>query len=56
MQVRQSVSLQTIANFKSAIQSVVNKPHKYFGPGIQAPRIEVNDELGALKEMLQQVP
>ena len=57
VQVRQSVSLQTIANFKSAIQSVVKgNPHKYFAQVFQALRIEVNDELGALKEMLQQVP
>ncbi|MFT3825239.1 MAG: 16S rRNA (cytosine(1402)-N(4))-methyltransferase RsmH [Chitinophagaceae bacterium] len=57
VQVRQTVSLQTIANFKSAIHSVVKgNPHKYFAQVFQALRIEVNDELGALKEMLQQVP
>ena len=57
VQVRQTVSLKTIANFKQALQSVVKgNPHKYFAQVFQALRIEVNDELGALKEMLQQVP
>jgi 16S rRNA (cytosine1402-N4)-methyltransferase len=57
VQVRQAVSLKTIANFKQALQSVVKgNPNKYFAQVFQALRIEVNDELGALKEMLQQVP
>jgi 16S rRNA (cytosine1402-N4)-methyltransferase len=57
VQVRQNVSLKTIGNFKQALQSVVKgNPHKYFAQVFQALRIEVNDELGALKEMLQQVP
>jgi 16S rRNA (cytosine1402-N4)-methyltransferase len=55
--VRRNVSLQTIANFKQAIASVVKgNPNKYFAQVFQALRIEVNDELGALKDMLQQVP
>jgi 16S rRNA (cytosine1402-N4)-methyltransferase len=55
--VRRHVSLQTIANFKQAIASVVKgNPNKYFAQVFQALRIEVNDELGALKDMLQQVP
>jgi 16S rRNA (cytosine1402-N4)-methyltransferase len=57
VQVRKTVSLKTIANFKQALHSVVKgNPHKYFAQVFQALRIEVNDELGALKEMLQQVP
>jgi 16S rRNA (cytosine1402-N4)-methyltransferase len=57
VQVRQNVSLQTIANFKQALQGVVKgNPNKYFAQVFQALRIEVNDELGALKEMLQQIP
>ena len=57
VQVRQSVSLKTIANFKQAIHSVVKgNPNRYFAQVFQALRIEVNDELGALQEMLQQVP
>jgi 16S rRNA (cytosine1402-N4)-methyltransferase len=54
---RRSVSLKTIPNFKSALSSVVKgNPNKYFAQVFQALRIEVNDELGALKEMLQQTP
>lgn len=57
VQVRKTVSLKTITNFKQALQGVVKgNPHKYFAQVFQALRIEVNDELGALKEMLQQVP
>jgi len=57
VQVRQTVSLKTIANFKSAVQSVVKgNPNRYFAQVFQALRIEVNDELGALREMLQQTP
>ncbi|HEY4110663.1 16S rRNA (cytosine(1402)-N(4))-methyltransferase RsmH [Puia sp.] len=55
--VRSTLSLKTIANFKAALNSVVKgNPNKYFAQVFQALRIEVNDELGALKEMLQQVP
>ena len=57
VQVRRTVSLKTIPNFKSALGSVVKgNPNKYFAQVFQALRIEVNDELGALKEMLQQTP
>ena len=50
VQVRETVSLKTIANFKNAVQSVVKgNPNKYFAQVFQALRIEVNDELGALK-------
>ena len=35
---------------------VKGNPNKYFAQVFQALRIEVNDELGALKEMLQQSP
>jgi 16S rRNA (cytosine1402-N4)-methyltransferase len=57
VQVRKTVSLKTITNFKQALHAVVKgNPNKYFAQVFQALRIEVNDELGALKEMLQQVP
>jgi 16S rRNA (cytosine1402-N4)-methyltransferase len=57
VEVRRSVSLKTIPNFKAALSSVVKgNPNKYFAQVFQALRIEVNDELGALKEMLQQIP
>ncbi|MEP6948400.1 MAG: 16S rRNA (cytosine(1402)-N(4))-methyltransferase RsmH [Ginsengibacter sp.] len=49
--------LNTISEFKSALYPVVKgNPEKYFAQVFQALRIEVNDELGALKEMLQQAP
>lgn len=57
VQVRRAVSMKTIPNFKTALNSVVKgNPNKYFAQVFQALRIEVNDELGALKEMLQQIP
>jgi 16S rRNA (cytosine1402-N4)-methyltransferase len=56
-QARNTTSLRTIANFKQAISSVVKgNPNKYFAQVFQALRIAVNDELGALKEMLEQAP
>ena len=43
--------------FKNALREIVKgNPNKYFAQVFQALRIEVNDELGALKEMLQQIP
>ena len=57
VQVRQTVPLRTIDNFKQAVSSAVKgNPNKYFAQVFQALRIEVNDEFGALKEMLQQAP
>lgn len=57
VQLRGTQSLKTIANFKNALHSVVKgNPNKYFAQVFQALRIEVNDELGALKEMLEQSP
>jgi 16S rRNA (cytosine1402-N4)-methyltransferase len=57
VQVRRSVSLKTISNFRSALAPIVKgNPNKYFAQVFQALRIEVNDELGALKEMLLQSP
>ncbi len=55
--VRNTISLRTIANFKSALHGIVKgNPNKYFAQVFQALRIEVNDELGALKELLEQLP
>lgn len=49
--------LKTIESFKNALREIVKgNPNKYFAQVFQALRIEVNDELGALKEMLQQIP
>lgn len=57
VQVRSTASLKTIDAFKNALREIVKgNPNKYFAQVFQALRIEVNDELGALKEMLQQIP
>ncbi len=57
VQVRDHVSLNTTDSFKNALREIVKgNPNKYFAQVFQALRIEVNDELGALKEMLQQIP
>lgn len=54
---RSSTQLETIEQFKILISSLVKgNPNKYLAQVFQALRIEVNDEMGALKEMLQQLP
>jgi len=54
---RHTTSLKTIDGFKNAVRDIVKgNPNKYFAQVFQALRIEVNDELGALQEMLEQVP
>jgi 16S rRNA (cytosine1402-N4)-methyltransferase len=56
-QVRRTAPLRTVDDLKNALRGIVKgNPNKYFAQVFQALRIEVNDELGALKEMLQQVP
>lgn len=56
-QQRNAAQLKDIATFKHMLQSVVKgNPNKYFAQVFQALRIEVNDEMGALKEMLNQLP
>lgn len=55
--IRSSTSLKTVSNFKAALHAVVKgNPNKYFAQVFQALRIEVNDELGALRELLEQIP
>ncbi len=57
VQIRNSTSLKTIDGFKNALREIVKgNPNKYFAQVFQALRIEVNDELGVLKELLQQIP
>jgi len=49
--------LTTINEFKQAVHSVVKgNPQKYFAQVFQALRIQVNDELGALEALLNQLP
>ncbi len=55
--IRKTASLRTVSNFKTALYGIVKgNPNKYFAQVFQALRIEVNDELGALREMLEQSP
>jgi len=55
VQQRALAPIRTINEFKQAVQSVVKgNPQKYFAQVFQALRIEVNDELGALRELLEQ--
>lgn len=57
IQQRAMAPMRTINEFKESIKAVVKgNPQKYFAQVFQALRIEVNDELGALQEMLQQIP
>lgn len=54
---RKKASLQSVSNFKTSLHQIVKgNPHRYFAQVFQALRIEVNDELGALRELLQQLP
>jgi 16S rRNA (cytosine1402-N4)-methyltransferase len=57
VEVRNTTSLHSINEFKNAILPIVKgNPNKYFAQVFQALRIELNDELGSLKEMLMQLP
>jgi 16S rRNA (cytosine1402-N4)-methyltransferase len=57
VEVRKISQLKTISDFKNAVHAIVKgNPNKYFAQVFQALRIEANDELGALKEMLLQSP
>ncbi|MBP9215029.1 MAG: 16S rRNA (cytosine(1402)-N(4))-methyltransferase RsmH [Chitinophagaceae bacterium] len=56
VQHRSSLPYKTIEQFKTLIYPVVKgNPNKYLAQVFQALRIEVNDEVGALKEMLMQL-
>jgi 16S rRNA (cytosine1402-N4)-methyltransferase len=56
-EVRRTTNLDTTLGFRNAVSSVVKgNPNKYFAQVFQALRIEVNDEMGALKELLEQMP
>ncbi len=57
VQQRKIVVITTIKELRQAVQPVVmGNPQKYFAQLFQALRIQVNDELGALNELLQQSP
>ncbi len=57
VETRAAQALDTVADFKRAIQGCVmprGKENKYFAQVFQALRIEVNDEMGALTDLLTQ--
>jgi 16S rRNA (cytosine1402-N4)-methyltransferase len=55
VQQRSVTPINTINELKQAVHAVVKgNPQKYFAQVFQALRIEVNDEFGALRELLQQ--
>jgi len=57
VEVRKTTTLKSINGFKAGVSAVVKgNPNKYFAQVFQALRIEVNDEMGALKELLLQLP
>jgi len=57
VEARRTKGFATTDDLQNAIRTIVKgNPDKYFAQVFQALRIEVNDELGALKEMLQQSP
>ena len=57
VEVRKSSPIKTIDDLKNALRKMVKgNPNKYFAQVFQALRIEVNEELTALRELLQQVP
>lgn len=55
VQQRNHLPLQSLNHFRAMISPVVKgNPNKYLAQVFQALRMEVNDEMGALKELLQQ--
>ena len=57
VEARRTAPFQSIDGLKQAISSIVKgNPNKYLAQVFQSLRIEVNDEMGALKEMLEQLP
>ncbi|MDP9041648.1 MAG: 16S rRNA (cytosine(1402)-N(4))-methyltransferase RsmH [Bacteroidota bacterium] len=54
---RTKTAFRTVHQFKQAIADLVKgNPHRYFAQVFQALRIEVNNETGALRELLEQSP
>jgi 16S rRNA (cytosine1402-N4)-methyltransferase len=57
VEARRTTNIKTIDTLKNVLSPIVKgNPNKYLAQVFQALRIEVNDEMGALKEVLEQVP
>jgi 16S rRNA (cytosine1402-N4)-methyltransferase len=57
VEARRTSQIKTIESLKQVLSPIVKgNPNKYLAQVFQALRIEVNDEMGALKEMLEQSP
>lgn len=57
VQHRSQAAFNSLSEFKALLQPVLRgNPNKYLAQIYQALRIEVNDEMGALNQMLQQIP
>lgn len=57
VEARKLTPMKTINQFMQALRPVAKgNPNKYFAQVFQALRMEVNDEIGVLKEFLQQLP
>jgi 16S rRNA (cytosine1402-N4)-methyltransferase len=57
VEARRMGQMKTIENLKQVLSPIVKgNPKKYLAQVFQALRMEVNDEMGALKEMLEQSP
>jgi 16S rRNA (cytosine1402-N4)-methyltransferase len=54
---RSKTPFRTVNGFKQAVADLVKgNPNRWFAQVFQALRIEVNDETGALRELLEQMP
>lgn len=58
VEARKQKQIKTISEFKSAVESCADRgmENQYFAKVFQALRIEVNNELGVLKDLLMQCP
>jgi|SRR6185312_4513731 len=57
VELRKTIRFRTVNGFRQAIHQLVKgNPNRWFAQVFQALRIEVNDEIGALREMLEQIP
>jgi 16S rRNA (cytosine1402-N4)-methyltransferase len=56
-ELRQTAAFRTVNGFRQSIAHLVKgNPNRYFAQVFQALRIEVNDEISALRELLEQIP